>query len=103
MGSLSPGAGAAVQQRRRLTAWGGLGLVVAYAVTGKLALLLALPPGYASAIFPPAGIAVAAALIAGRRSLGWIFIGSFLLNTWVGYSAVHALKGDVFESAAAIG
>jgi len=28
----------------------------AYVVSGKLGLLLALPPGYASAIFPPAGI-----------------------------------------------
>ena len=36
-----------------------LSLTLAYIVTGKLALLLAVPPGYASPIFPPAGIAVA--------------------------------------------
>lgn len=64
-------------------------LVVSYVISGKAALMLALPPGYASAIFPPAGIAVAAAFIAGRKTLPWIFLGSLLLNTWVDYSASH--------------
>jgi PAS domain S-box-containing protein len=49
-------------------------------------LLLAAPPGYASAIFPPAGIAVAVAFIAGRVTLPWVFAGSFALNLWIGYS-----------------
>ncbi|MDE2585193.1 MAG: MASE1 domain-containing protein, partial [Betaproteobacteria bacterium] len=66
-------------------------LVVAYVLTGKLALLLALPPGYASAIFPPAGIALAGALIGGRRALPWIFLASLLLNLWAGYSPAHAV------------
>ena len=64
-------------------------LTVAYLVTGKLALLLAPPPGYASPMFPPAGIAVAGMLIGGRATLPWTFLGSFLLNLWTGYSAVH--------------
>jgi signal transduction histidine kinase/ActR/RegA family two-component response regulator/sensor domain CHASE-containing protein len=64
-------------------------LTVAYLVTGKLALLLALPPGYASPIFPPAGISVAGMLIGGRATLPWTFLGSFLLNLWIGYSAIH--------------
>ena len=55
-------------------------LTVAYLVTGKLALLLALPPGYASPIFPPVGISVAGMLIGGRATLPWTFLGSFLLN-----------------------
>lgn len=62
----------------------GLLLVIAYVVTGKLGLMLALPPGYASAIFPPAGIAVAAVFVFGRSALPAVFLGSFLLNTWVG-------------------
>jgi signal transduction histidine kinase/CheY-like chemotaxis protein len=61
-------------------------LTAAYAVSGKLALLLAVPPGFASPIFPPAGIAVAAMLIGGRTTLPWTFLGSFLLNVWVAYS-----------------
>jgi signal transduction histidine kinase/CheY-like chemotaxis protein/sensor domain CHASE-containing protein len=63
-----------------------LSLTLAYIVTGKLALLLAVPPGYASPIFPPAGIAVACMLIGGSATLPWIFIGSLLLNVWTGYS-----------------
>jgi diguanylate cyclase (GGDEF)-like protein/PAS domain S-box-containing protein len=64
-------------------------LVIAllYVAAGKAALLLALPPGYASAVFPPAGIAIAAAFIAGRAMLPGVFLGSMILNTWVGYEA----------------
>ena len=68
--------------RRHLLA--GPLLAAAYAITGKLALLLAVPPGYASPIFPPAGIAVAAVLISGHPTLPWVFLGSFLLNVWTG-------------------
>ena len=60
-------------------------LTVAYTVSGKLGLMLAVPPGYASPIFAAAGIAVAAVMIAGRATLPWIFLGSFLLNLWTGY------------------
>nr|WP_294839457.1 diguanylate cyclase [uncultured Methylotenera sp.] len=67
-------------------------LIVAYIVTGKLGLMLALPPGYASAIFPPAGIAIAAVFVTGRVLLPAILLGSFLLNILVGYSASHQVK-----------
>src|SRR5437870_11766362 len=68
-----------------------LSLTLAYVATGKLALMLAVPPGYASPIFPPAGIAVAAMLIGGPATLPWTFLGSFLLNVWSGYSIGHCL------------
>jgi CheY-like chemotaxis protein len=64
-----------------------LALTFAYAASGKLALLLAVPPGYASPVFPPAGIAVAAMLISGWASLPWTFLGSLLLNVWSGYTS----------------
>jgi signal transduction histidine kinase/CheY-like chemotaxis protein/integral membrane sensor domain MASE1 len=60
-------------------------LTVVYTLSGKLGLMLAIPPGYASPIFPAAGIAVAATLIRGRATLPWIFLGSLLLNLWAGY------------------
>lgn len=90
------------QRSRSLLAY--LTLVIAYVVTGKLALLLALPPGYASAIFPPAGIAVAAALIGGYRTLPWTLLGSLLLNLWVGYSPTHPLTliGSIAASVIAL-
>lgn len=62
-------------------------LTISYVISGKLGLMLALPPGYASPVFLPAGIAVAAAFIVGRSSLLWIFLGSLILNIWVGYSS----------------
>ena len=77
-------------------------LTVAYVVSGKLGLMLALPPGYSSPIFPPAGIAVAAALIGGRRTLPWIFLGSLLLNVWIGYSASQQISTIGFTIAALI-
>jgi len=67
-------------------------LAIVYVVSGKLGLLLALPPGYASPIFVPAGIAVAAAFISGRKPLPWIFLGSLVLNIWIGYSASHQIN-----------
>ena len=51
----------------------------AYAVIGRLSLLLAIPPGYATAIWPPAGLALAGVLTMGRRVWPGIFLGSFLV------------------------
>lgn len=56
-------------------------LAFCYVVSGKLALLLALPSsGYATAIFPPAGIAVAAVMAGGARLLPGVLLGSFVVN-----------------------
>src|SRR3569833_2235126 len=56
-----------------------LGIAVAYFALGRLGLLLALPPGYATAIWPPAGLACGACLIwSGRRVWPAIFLGSAL-------------------------
>jgi PAS domain S-box-containing protein len=57
-----------------------LGLAAAYFVTGKIGLLLAIPPGYATAIWPPSGIALAGILILGYRAWPGILLGSFLVN-----------------------
>lgn len=59
-------------------------LCLSYAIVGKLALLLAIPPGYATAIFPSAGIAVATLLLWGSRLWPGVFFGSLLLNLWMG-------------------
>ena len=72
---------------------GFLALTAAYVLTGRLGLLLAVPPGYATAIFPPAGLAMSAMLIAGAATLPATFLGSLLLNLWVAYSLAHRLTG----------
>jgi len=55
-------------------------LALAYLIAGRLALLLAIPPGFATAIFPPLGISLAAVLLWGNFLLVGVFIGSLLLN-----------------------
>jgi PAS domain S-box-containing protein len=57
-----------------------IGLAAAYFVTGKLGTFLAIPPGYATAIWPPSGIALAGLLISGYRIWPGILLGSFLVN-----------------------
>jgi PAS domain S-box-containing protein len=49
-------------------------------MAGKFGLLLAIPPGYATAIWPPAGIALAAILLYGSRVWPGIVLGSVLVN-----------------------
>jgi CHASE1-domain containing sensor protein len=57
-----------------------LTLAVLYILTGKLGLLLAVPPGYATLIWPASGIAVGMLLVHGSRLWPGVLIGSFLLN-----------------------
>lgn len=80
-------------------------LVLAYILAGRLALLLAIPPGFASAIFPPVGIALAAVLIWGCPMLVGVFLGSLLLNLSIGFSSFEALnlRGLLIASGIALG
>ncbi len=55
-----------------------IGLV--YAFLGWLGLELAIPPGYASPVFPAAGLAVAVVLCYGNRVLPGIWLGSLAIN-----------------------
>ncbi|MCB1828896.1 MAG: hypothetical protein KDI35_01735, partial [Gammaproteobacteria bacterium] len=48
---------------------GNVLLALLYFVSGHLSLLLAIPPGYATAVWPGAGIALAGLLLYGRRYL----------------------------------
>jgi integral membrane sensor domain MASE1 len=67
-------------------------IATAYWAIGKLALLLAIPPGYATAVWPPAGIALAAFLVYGTRVWPGVVLGSFLVNV-----ALHK-KGETLAS-----
>jgi len=58
-----------------------------YYLSGRLGLLLAIPPGYASAAWPPSGIALAGVLLGGWGVIPGIWLGSFLLNLATGFSA----------------
>lgn len=63
-----------------------LGIAVAYLATAKLGLLLAVPPGYATAVWPPSGISLGALLIYGARQWPGVWLGSFLANMTTSYA-----------------
>ncbi len=54
-----------------------------YVVTGAVGLMLSVPPGYATLIWPPSGLALGICLVHGRRLWPGVWIGSFLLNCFV--------------------
>lgn len=61
-------------------------LVVTYIALGAASLLLAVAPGYASPVFPSAGLALACVLRLGHSALPGVWLGSALLNlfhTWL--------------------
>ena len=68
----------------KLTAQPAVTLVVLvallYAALGALGLALAIPPGYASPVFPASGLALACVLWFGRRALPGVWFGALLLN-----------------------
>ena len=51
-----------------------------YALAGMAALRLAIPPGYATPLYPAAGVALASVLIFGRRMLPAVLLGSLCVN-----------------------
>ena len=61
-------------------------VVVGYLVLGTLGLSLAIPPGYASPVFPAAGFALAVLIHYGNRALPAVWFGSLLLNLGVAFS-----------------
>lgn len=65
-------------------------MAAAYFIFGVMGLSLAIPPGYASPIFPAAGLAVALMLWSDNRAWFSIWAGSFLLNV-----SVSGLNGDL--------
>lgn len=77
-------------------------LALAYLITGRLAMLLAIPPGFVSAIFPPVGVALAAVLIWGYPMLFGVFLGSTVLNLSLAVSSVDQLSWQHLPVAAGI-
>src|SRR3989442_6901828 len=71
-------------------------IALVYFVAGKLALLLAIPPGYATAVWPAAGLALVGILVLGNRVWPGIVIGSFLVN--LGTSLDAATIGTILRS-----
>lgn len=64
-----------------------LGLTLIFYLTARLGLLLAIPPGYATAIWLPSGISLAFVLLFGYRIAPAIWLGS----CWVNFEVSHHL------------
>ncbi len=65
-------------------------VVLSYYLAGMLGLSLAIPPGYATALWPPSGIALGVVLIGGYRLLPGVFLGSLFINlTTLGQAATQ--------------
>lgn len=83
---------------------GQAGLLAAtYFAAAKASLILAIPPGYATAVWPPSGIALAALLLLGNRVWPGVWLGATLVNLTVAYSPVAALaigSGNTLEALA---
>jgi len=60
-------------------------LALCYFSIGILGTKLALPPGYATAVFPASGIALFAILWRGYSIWPGIFLGSFFMNFWISF------------------
>ena len=74
-----------------------------YYACGAVGLLLAIPPGYATAVWPASGVALAAVLLGGGRLAIGVWIGSFLLNTPTAYDVAAPLASLGVPAAIAFG
>lgn len=71
-------------------------LALIYFIFGKLALLLAIPPGYATAVWPSAGIALVFVFLYGPKVAIGAAIGSFFVNFTVSQSSIINLSLEQF-------
>lgn len=79
-------------------------VAAAYYVSGRLGLLLAVPPGYATAVWPPSGFALAGVLHFGHRVWPGVWLGSFGVNLALsGAAADPAAQWTATVMAAVIG
>jgi len=67
------------------------GLAAAYFFTGKLSLLLAISPGYATPVWLASGVALGGMLLFGYRVWPGVLLGSFLVNVWTFFDTTTTL------------
>jgi signal transduction histidine kinase len=69
-----------------------LGTAAAYYAVGRLSLLLAIPPGYATAVWPAAGLALAGMLVFRGRVWPGVLIGHFFVNLFTSFDSSSTLS-----------
>lgn len=79
-------------KQRVVASWQpSLGVAIAYGCIGWLSGYLALPPGYASPVWPAAGVALLGVLYWGKKAYPGIWLGSCCLNIAIGLKATGEL------------
>jgi len=84
---------------------GNLAVVAAYLAMHGLSDVLALPPGYATPLFPAVGVGMALTVVAGWRILPGVALGALLLHwpdAWIG-PGVPVATGAIATGAATFG
>ena len=87
------------------TAGQAAALAALYFIAAKASLAFAIPPGYASPLWVPSGLALAACLLVGTRVWPGIWIGAALVNLTVEQSFVAAVligTGNTLEALAGV-
>ncbi len=96
---IRPGAGQWVRDLARI-----VGLAIVYLVAARAGLTIDAVAGFATLVWPPTGIALAALLIFGYRLWPGIFIGALVANVLTGAPLIVALgmaAGNTLEAVAA--
>ncbi len=80
-------------------------LAICYFIAGYIGISLAVPPGYATIVWPASGVALCALLVRGPAILPGIWLGSFAFNFMTGFdrSADLSEAWPVFAVAAVLG
>lgn len=80
-------------------------LTVAYFIAGYVGISLAVPPGYATIVWPASGVALCGLLLRGGKLWPGVWLGSFLFNTARDFEASLAVEQSLvlFTNAAIIG
>jgi signal transduction histidine kinase len=80
-----------------------LAMALAYWLFARLGLLLAVPPGYATAVWPPSGIALGAVLVWGGWLLPGVWLGSFAANAITSFNAEAPFTSLLVPAAIGLG
>src|SRR5262245_32360679 len=78
-------------------------MAMAYWGFGRLAIIFASPPGYATIIWPSAGLALAGVLFYGHRIWPGIVLGSFMVNVWTALNTSEPLPSVLVATAIGLG
>lgn len=66
-----------------------------YAFTAQIGLALAIPPGIATAVWPPSGVVLAIIILRGPRLLPGVWLGSFLANFPIVFNPAGFVPGMI--------